>query len=70
MGIKEKCMDQVRIVRPFVEAGGRDSPGRTRGASRAPGSRVLRHAGWRYYRSPGSSLERAAGRDTALERSE
>jgi len=70
MGIRQRCMDQVRVVRFVDETGGGDSPDHTSCASRAPGSRVLFDAMRNYLPRPNSSSGCAAGRGTLLDRLE
>jgi hypothetical protein len=70
MRFRGRCMEQVRVIRFFEEAGGGNSRDHTSRASGAPGSRVLFDAGRSCHRRPSSFLGRAAGRDAPLERLE
>jgi hypothetical protein len=70
MGIRQRRIEQVLVVRSVDETGVGDSPDHTSCASRTPGSRVLFDAGRSYLPRPSSSLGRAAGPGTLLDRLE
>jgi hypothetical protein len=65
MEFQGRCMERVRVVWFFDEAGGGDSPNHLSRASEAPQACVLFDAGWSYRRRPSSSLKRAVGRSPA-----
>ena len=70
MGFRGRCMERVRVIRFFDEAGGGNSPDHTSRASGAPRQRALFDAERSYRLHPSSFLGRAAGRDAPLERLE
>jgi hypothetical protein len=70
VGFRGRCMGQFRVVRPFDEAGGGDSPDHASRGSGALESRVLFDAGWSYRRRAGFSLGRALSRGAPPDRSE